>query len=172
VNTVDRVHGRDWLPTADALRDWLADSDLEVDGTLGDAELRRAVELREALRSLAVSNNSSVPAPDSVATVNHVARAGGLTVALDHRGEVCFGCAAPGFDGALCTLLAIVFRSIQSGGWSRLKACPECEWLFYDYSRNRSGTWCSMQLCGNRMKGRAFRKRRSTAAAESGPKRR
>ena len=50
----------------------------------------------------------------------------------------------------------------SSGGcslWERLKACPQCGWSFYDYSRNRSATWCSMSLCGNRLKTRAYRRR-------------
>jgi predicted RNA-binding Zn ribbon-like protein len=49
------------------------------------------------------------------------------------------------------------------GSWSRLKACRQCGWAFYDYSRNRSGSWCSMQLCGNRTKTRAYRRRQHTA---------
>jgi predicted RNA-binding Zn ribbon-like protein len=47
------------------------------------------------------------------------------------------------------------------GSWSRLKACRNCCWSFYDYSPNRSATWCSMQLCGNRKKTRAYRRRRA-----------
>jgi predicted RNA-binding Zn ribbon-like protein len=46
------------------------------------------------------------------------------------------------------------------GTWPRLKACRNCCWSFYDYSPNRSATWCSMQLCGNRKKTRAYRSRR------------
>jgi predicted RNA-binding Zn ribbon-like protein len=49
------------------------------------------------------------------------------------------------------------------GTWERLKACRNCRWSFYDYSPNRSGTWCSMQLCGNRRKTRAYRKRKRAA---------
>jgi predicted RNA-binding Zn ribbon-like protein len=36
-----------------------------------------------------------------------------------------------------------------------------CRWLFYDHSTNRSGTWCTMAVCGNRLKARADRRRRS-----------
>ncbi len=56
---------------------------------------------------------------------------------------------------------AIVHDSIAQGTWSRLKACREheCEWAFYDHTKNRSGAWCSMQRCGNRAKARAFRER-------------
>ena len=45
--------------------------------------------------------------------------------------------------------------------WARLKACPaeDCQWAFYDHSRNRSGTWCEIGKCGNRAKARRFRER-------------
>jgi predicted RNA-binding Zn ribbon-like protein len=36
----------------------------------------------------------------------------------------------------------------------------ECEWVFYDRSRNEQGHWCEMARCGNRPKNRAFRARR------------
>ena len=47
------------------------------------------------------------------------------------------------------------------GSWERLEICPadDCLRAFFDRSRNRSRTWCSMQVCGNREKARTFRKR-------------
>jgi len=36
----------------------------------------------------------------------------------------------------------------------------DCQWAFYDRSKNRSGRWCSMRTCGNRTKTRAYRTRR------------
>jgi predicted RNA-binding Zn ribbon-like protein len=60
-------------------------------------------------------------------------------------------------------LLAIVHEAIGKGHWERLKACREhtCEWAFYDHTKNRSGAWCNMQVCGNRAKARAYRERRA-----------
>ena len=58
---------------------------------------------------------------------------------------------------------AAVLAAMLDGTWSRLKACRNCCWSFYDYSPNRSATWCSMQLCGNRKKTRAYRSRRRIA---------
>ncbi|MBK5306005.1 MAG: CGNR zinc finger domain-containing protein [Frankiaceae bacterium] len=48
-----------------------------------------------------------------------------------------------------------------TGEWSRVKACAleSCRWVFFDESRNRSGRWCSMQVCGNRAKTAAYRAR-------------
>jgi predicted RNA-binding Zn ribbon-like protein len=36
----------------------------------------------------------------------------------------------------------------------RIKACPNCYWLYFDESRNRSRRWCDMNVCGNRAKAR------------------
>ena len=54
-------------------------------------------------------------------------------------------------------------EAMLTGAWRRLKACPadDCQWAFYDRSRNRSRTWCKMDVCGNRSKVRTFRERRS-----------
>jgi predicted RNA-binding Zn ribbon-like protein len=56
---------------------------------------------------------------------------------------------------------------MADGSWSRLKTCRNhgCRWVFYDLSKNRSASWCSMQLCGNRRKTRVYRARRSTTAS-------
>jgi predicted RNA-binding Zn ribbon-like protein len=76
---------------------------------------------------------------------------------------------AGGVDGALGRLLAIVHVSIADGTWSRLKACREdsCEWAFYDHTKNRSGAWCDMGVCGNRAKARAFRERTAADSRSS-----
>jgi predicted RNA-binding Zn ribbon-like protein len=64
-------------------------------------------------------------------------------------------------DGdALDAVAAVVLGAMLDGSWARLKACRNCNWSFYDYSPNRSATWCSMQICGNRAKTRAYRRRR------------
>ena len=53
--------------------------------------------------------------------------------------------------------------AIWDGTWPRLKACPRasCQWAFYDRSRNHGGTWCDMATCGNKLKNREFRARRT-----------
>lgn len=47
------------------------------------------------------------------------------------------------------------------GTWQRLKACRECSWAFYDHSKNVAGSWCSMKVCGGRVKQRAYYARQS-----------
>ena len=50
------------------------------------------------------------------------------------------------------------------GGFSRLKICPgeDCGWAFYDHSKNHSAHWCSMKVCGDREKSRAYYQRKIT----------
>jgi predicted RNA-binding Zn ribbon-like protein len=38
--------------------------------------------------------------------------------------------------------------------------CATCRWLFLDTTKNRSRKWCDMNLCGGRMKARAYYRRR------------
>lgn len=70
-------------------------------------------------------------------------------------------------DDAVSAVFTAAMRLAVLGDWRRIKICPadDCLWAFYDESRNRSRTWCSMQVCGNRVKARTFRKR----AGSSGP---
>jgi hypothetical protein len=63
-------------------------------------------------------------------------------------------------------LAAIVVGAIGDGSFSRLKACPDCRWVFYDNTRNGSKKWCMMNPagpqsrgCGNIAKARRHRAR-------------
>ncbi|GGJ34413.1 hypothetical protein GCM10010121_052110 [Streptomyces brasiliensis] len=50
----------------------------------------------------------------------------------------------------------------------RLRACanPECRRFLLDRSRTNKGRWCSMAVCGNRMKARRHYERTRATAAE------
>jgi predicted RNA-binding Zn ribbon-like protein len=43
---------------------------------------------------------------------------------------------------------------ITSDDRERIKQCSNCGWVFVDNSRNKSRRWCSMEVCGNRVKAR------------------
>lgn len=66
---------------------------------------------------------------------------------------------------ALSTVLAAATRLVTTAHWNRVKICPahDCLVAFYDRSRNRSRTWCSMRICGNREKARSWRERHAPA---------
>src|SRR4051794_13316845 len=126
VNSVDREHDREWLP------DWLASHGL------AESDLGRAQRLREALRKLLHVNNVGGDGAEALAVVEDHARA--VRIVLRDGGVEFAG------DDALASVTAIVVEAIGDGSWRRLKVCRNCEWAFWDPSKNRSGSWCSMQL--------------------------
>jgi predicted RNA-binding Zn ribbon-like protein len=133
-----------------------------------NADLTRAIELREALRAVCLANHDDGTPDEPIARLDDIARA----VAPDAKlaPSIATGALEPLGDGpdAACALaLAIVLEARADGSFARLKACPheKCGWAFYDTSRNRSAQWCSMRICGNRTKGAAFRRRRQRAHA-------
>ena len=75
--------------------------------------------------------------------------------------------AARGIDAAIGALFAITARAMIDGSWQRLKACPgqHCGWTFYDRSRNLSAHWCSMKVCGDCEKARAYYQRKTRREA-------
>jgi predicted RNA-binding Zn ribbon-like protein len=162
VNSVDLEHEREWLGSPAALRAWLEEHLGARVTSVGPADVRRALELREALRGLLRRNAGAELDPAAVATINDAARTSGVTLqVVDGRAEIAV--VGNGVPAALGRLLAIAFGAMLDGSWPRLKVCRQCRWAFYDYSRNRSGSWCSMTLCGNRAKTRSYRRRKAGA---------
>lgn len=156
INTND-LEGEDRLVDAAALREWLG---LHV--RVSRAEHARAIALREALRELVAANAGLPHDPDALATVNEAAARAELRPLLTGPADARLEPTAGGVDGALGAIVAAVHAGIADGSWARLKACERdtCRWAFYDHSRNRSGHWCSMAVCGSREKNkRAYRRR-------------
>jgi len=161
VNSVDLEDGPDDFATPAGLGEWLADAGLLSPGApVAEADRRRAVELREAIRRLAAGDGAAA------AAVNEAACRAGLHPVLTGSGSALEPTAA-GVEGALGHVVAAIHAAIAEDMWPRLKVCERdvCRWAFYDHSKNRSGHWCSMAGCGSREKNRrAYRRRTSTAA--------
>ena len=165
VNTTDHEHGRELLGSPRGLGDWLTEHDLLPPGApVRGVDLQRATALREALRALLVANGSGQPDPAAAAELNGTARRARIELVAGPAGTATLAVRATGVEGALGRIVATALEAMLDGRWSRLKACRNCGWAFYDYSRNRAATWCSMTLCGNRHKTRLYRRRRRTTA--------
>jgi predicted RNA-binding Zn ribbon-like protein len=164
VNTRNVEKQTDELSSPAALAHWLRQHGLLGPRADVDEEDRRlAVALREALRETLLTHHGSEGEP---AAPDLEQLAGDLPLRLAFpAGGPRLEPAAPGVRGALAALVAAVYQAVADGSWSRLKACPadDCTWAFYDASKNRSRTWCSMEVCGNRAKTRTFRARHTTA---------
>ena len=166
VNSVDLEHDVDWLATPDDLTALLAKLGLDPGGDAAPREVARARELREALRALMRATTlGELPDRDALAVVNAVAADGRLTVELGEQGRPRFVARAPGVAGALAGLVGVLATARLDGGSERLKACRQCGWVFYDESRNRGATWCSMAICGNRLKTRRYRARKTARSS-------
>lgn len=66
-----------------------------------------------------------------------------------------------GLPGALGTVFAAMTELALTGAWSRLKACRNCHFAFYDRSRNTSGAYCS-NTCSTQVGMRNYRQRHRT----------
>ena len=170
VNTREAERGWDELADPDSLRRWLVQQGLVAGGdpireTVTEADVLRSREVREALRALLFANNGGAVDPWAIESLNRVSGRSKLEVSFGADGQAVLEPASDGPDGALGKILAAVHNAMERDTWKRLKACANegCTWVFYDRSKNRSGEWCSMAVCGNRAKTRSYRRRRAEA---------
>ncbi|GGI92725.1 hypothetical protein GCM10011581_32400 [Saccharopolyspora subtropica] len=143
LNTCDAEKGIDFLDDPGQWQQWCTDRGM------GEAPgIDAAREIRDTMRT-AVSYGARPRILDTSWPVQVSLRAGVPTLT--------------GTD-ALGSVLVAAARLVHTGHWDRIKICPadDCLWAFYDRSRNRSRTWCSMRVCGNREKARSWRERHTT----------
>lgn len=169
-NTRDVERDQDELGTPELLRSWLMERGLIAPGDpVGIDTHARTLAVRDGIRALALGNNEERVDGAAMEAMNRAAAS--VPVAVRVRAGEADGAwqlvpAAPGIDGFVGRMLGALAASMADGSWSRVKACrnEECRWVFHDHSRNRSGTWCTMAVCGSRMKARAYRARRRESA--------
>jgi predicted RNA-binding Zn ribbon-like protein len=169
VNTEVPDFHQDDVATPAALAGWLARRGLvDGDDPVVDADLFvEARALRSALRELALANTLGLP-PSVERRTELDAALGAFPLALRLvDGRPLLGPAAGGTRGGLAAIVAVVAEARAAGSWERLKACRQetCGWVFYDGSRNRSSSWCSMQVCGGRAKASSYRRRHAARTA-------
>ena len=165
VNTREDDEDVEDFADADALERWLVHYELmsPPPEPLTEKDLQHMTRVREALRAVLVAGNGGPPAGEAIRTLDDAAGDASLRVVFDDAAQADLAPVPRGSPAeAVARLLAIVARARIAGTWERLKGCPDpgCGWIFYDWSKNRSATWCSMETCGNRAKARAFRERR------------
>jgi predicted RNA-binding Zn ribbon-like protein len=159
LNTIDPDEGIDELERPADLSAWLRKAGLLPKGTPASGrDLQLARRLRAALRQELLGNHAKRPDPALAAAVDAVCKELPLVAVSSSAGVAP---SAGGVRGALAQIVAAAAQARIKGTWHRLKICPaeDCQWAFYDTSRNRSKRWCSMEVCGNRSKVRAFRDR-------------
>jgi predicted RNA-binding Zn ribbon-like protein len=167
VNTWEADSGVDQLADPVAGPQWLVQTGLAD----GPVDLVEAREIRESIRALLVQNSDGqAPDPVRLRPLRGLADRVRLHAAVRDDGSVDV---QPDQDMAapLVPLLLIMRDAQRDGSWERLKACrnPDCRWAYYDRSHAGRGAWCDMAVCGNRMKNRNLRARRSADHTRPAP---
>jgi predicted RNA-binding Zn ribbon-like protein len=167
VNTYDIEADADELSSPAELALWLRERALiGPRDRATDDDLHTALALREGLRAALRREPADLPPlPLTVSVTEGGAGAGAGSVTGSGAGGVMGGGrprlvpAGDGVQGGLAVIVAVV---AVGDSWDRLKVCAEetCQWAFIDSSKNRSRSWCSMRVCGNRTKTRAYRARK------------
>ena len=150
VNTYEVGHDLDRIPDLPSLRRWLSEHGLVSQVAKGGAaDLQSARHLRDAFRAQLAGDGEPAPIPQ-LPLCPAWGEGGARLVPADG-----------GLRGGLARLTIAAVECSTDGSWGRLKVCAaeSCRWAFYDTSRNRSRAWCSMDVCGNREKTKAYRAR-------------
>jgi predicted RNA-binding Zn ribbon-like protein len=171
VNTVDVEEGTDQLAGGPAaLAAWLGGSGLAgADGSTVEAtraDHRLALDLRAGLRRLTLLNNGGPADAGDLARLRGALDRLPLVAAAPMEGSVVPGLRPhhpSAVRAALGGLVAGYAAAVGTGHWARMRRCPadDCAWVFWDSSAKGTRRWCSMKVCGNRAKARAFAERRS-----------
>lgn len=154
LNTIEFSEGREDFVSPAAIEQWARARGVDVELSGEDAERVRA--FREAVRDLLEANaGHGDPEEAWERLAPHVAD---LRFVFSTRPPG-FAAEGSGADRVIGLVVAAIAEAIQQGTFGRLKVCPEttCRWAFYDRSKNSSGRWCSMAVCGNRNKARRRR---------------
>ena len=165
VNTTDHETGVDEITTRAELARYLVREGLLASGARAtEADLALAHRLRTGLRRALECNHDgdTRPVPELASALAE------LPVALDWSEDgPALRSTAGGVRGALAQVGLAVQEAANVGIWWRLKICSydECEWAYYDHSKNRSRSWCEYG-CGNLVKTRAYRARRKALQSD------
>ncbi len=168
VNSLDRrrfrVRGIQRAPS-DALASraeaqaWMRAHDLLMPRhSLSEEDYRRALALRQALRAFIEAAPAKRSKNRDIGESLETAAAAFPLLLTTARHGLALG---PKGANRLGQVLAELNHLVETAQLDRLKMCesPECHWVFFDRTKPANRRWCSSELCGNRIKVRAFRER-------------
>ena len=162
VNSLDLEEEADSIATPELLADWITERTGDYLPVPEEDDHDRVLALRESLRALMRANNGIEAAEGELQPLREAAERSRYRTALSGEGSLTLTPARSDLTGFEARLLLALERLQSHGTWPRLKACTDerCQWAFFDTTRNRSRTWCSMEECGNREKTRRYRERK------------
>jgi len=165
VNTHDLEEESDAIAEPGPLSAWIEERTGDLISSIDEGDVARVQDLRESLRALLRTHNGGRVDEHRLGPLREAAERSRYRTTFSATGELEIAPARSDLTGFEARLLLAIERLQSQGAWPRLKACTDegCQWAFYDTTRNRSRTWCSMEECGNREKTRRYRQRRTSA---------
>jgi predicted RNA-binding Zn ribbon-like protein len=136
-------------------RAWLA----SVSGLGTEAELRHVLDVRQLLQAVARGEQP----PDVLAPVlRGVTRVPAMT-----GGQITWTLSVPR-ERELAVRAVLAWDALATNSPGRLRPCAndECRLFLIDHSKANAARWCSMAVCGNRMKARRHYQRIRDTQAE------
>jgi len=169
VNTEVVHDGKAFELLADAgdLRAWLVRSRLvdSVDTELPQKALRTARDFRQELRAGLEAMVQNRKAPDSMmASINALLLRHTVAFRLHTQGRL-FELKTDWIFRApedVCVPIALSFaRMLSTVDLGRVRRCknPDCVLYFYDTSKSGTRSWCSLKICGDKLRMAAFRRK-------------
>ncbi len=162
VNTAPIDGQADSLANPAALGRWLSRRGLlPAEVEISERDLKRALEVRGALRALLAAKTRGEPDAEAAARLEQAAGEARCRPRYDDGGPVGFGAAEASLDSALGAVLAAFVVARATVYWPPFRLCDRkgCRRAFYDASRSRTGRWCTRR-CGNRMRTATYRSRK------------
>lgn len=167
LNTAPAGHQADLLGQLATARKWVSEATAQWAAATGrpapevvlDADgLRQLRAFRDDLREVFTTAEDAAPETGPAPPVRHT---GAAELELGADGSVRLRPRETGHGALVVLVLAALFESQQASTFHRLKICrnPRCRVAFYDRSRNVSGVWHSVRICGNAINLRAHRER-------------
>lgn len=116
--------------------------------------------LRTLLRRMAEAMAAGgTPAPDDLAALNAVMAAGPVIRLISAEYRLLLQPVAVTWAQVEAEIAASLAATLTEGEAARVRICdnPDCLWVFYDDTRNRTKRFCEDKTCGNLIKVRRFR---------------
>jgi hypothetical protein len=134
-------------------------------------DLAKLRVLRDRLRGILVETARALESTGPSGRDGPAGLTGAVGLAMASDGRVSTTPSGSGASWVRSAVLAECFVAQQHDSWRRLKVCrnPHCETAFYDRSRNNSGVWHNVHVCGNAANLRASRaRRRAVVGSDTG----
>lgn len=164
------------LPDVDALVRWLVASGVLTrqngktlatkwrDMPQAAVFLRKLLQFRERLRAVVVRQEAGLSVSDAfIADLNSLLKQHPSVIALQRKGKKLDLASAfePEKPNDVWTSIAITVADLLSeASPMRLRKCEACIVHFLDTSKKGSRRWCSMNICGNKIKVAAYQQRK------------